>query len=588
MTVLLAVLLVAGAAGSVRAQDPGTVVEVSATTTPAAVGPGEKAQLSVTVSISSGWHVNAHVPSEPYLIPTVLTLTTPPEIEVGEIHYPVGEERTFAFNPGKALATYEGKITITAGLRVRPDATVDRAGLIRGALRYQACNDTRCLPPRSVSLMTSIQVGKGAAGRDGDVPPRQAGAPPAGGGLAGFAQGWIAQGDVFTYLGAFLLGLLLNMTPCVYPLIAVTIAFFGGQSGGSRARVMALAVVYVLGISVTFSSLGIASAMSGSALGMALQQPVVLLLIAATLLALAASNFGLYEFRMPSALSRWAGRSGTGFGGVLFMGLTMGLVAAPCVGPVLAGLLLLVGTRQDVFFGLSLFFVLSLGLGTPYLLLAPLASAARGLPRSGAWLAWMERLLGFVLVGLALFYIEPLLPESSHQILWVALFATAGIYLGFIDRSGSESVRFVRLKRAVGVAALATAVWVGRVTGPASPIMWQPFTPEALAAAQKTGTPAVIDFTAEWCIPCREMDESTFTDPGVIDAARRFAMLRADVTVMDDDTDEAMRRHEVLGVPTYLFFTPAGDETQRLVGYVPTAEFLEAMRAATSQIQSRR
>jgi thiol:disulfide interchange protein DsbD len=251
--------------------------------------------------------------------------------------------------------------------------------------------------------------------------------------------------------------------------------------------------------------------------------------------------------------------------------------------------LLLVGTRQDVFFGLSLFFVLSLGLGAPYLLLAPLASAARGLPRSGAWLAWMERLLGFVLVGLALFYIEPLLPESSHQTLWVGLFATAGIYLGFIDRSGSESVQFVRLKRGVGIAAVASAIWIGRATGPASPIMWQPFTPEALAAAQKTGTPAVVDFTADWCIPCREMDESTFADPGVIDAARRFAMLRADVTVMDDGTDEAMRRHEVLGVPTYLFFTPTGDETQRLVGYVPTAEFLEAMHTATSpQAQSQR
>jgi thiol:disulfide interchange protein DsbD len=574
VAVPLAALVLACGGASVHAQDPGDVIEVSAVAAPATVAPGGRSQLSVTVTISAGWHVNAHVPSEPYLIPTVLSLTTPPGLEVGEVRYPAGELRAFAFNPGKELSTYEGTITITAPLNVRPDATVDRVALLRGSLRYQACNDTRCLPPRTVSLMTSLQIGGAAGGGAG------AAAPPGAAGPMGFAERWIAKGDVFTYLGAFLLGLLLNLTPCVYPLIAVTVAFFGGQSGGSRARVIGLAIAYVLGISLTFSALGIASALSGSALGMALQRPAVLVLIAAVLLALAASNFGLYEFRLPSALGRWAGRSGTGVGGVLFMGLTMGLVAAPCVGPVLAGLLLLVGTRQDVLLGLSLFFVLSLGLGAPYLLLAPLANAARGLPRSGAWLVWMERFLGFVLVGLALFYVEPLLPAGGRHVLWVALFAAAGIYLGFLDPAGSDSAHFVRLKRGVGIAALAVAVWNGRAGAPTSPIMWQPFTPEALVAAHKTGTPALVDFTAEWCIPCREMDTSTFTDPAVIEAARQFAMLRADVTVMDDDTDEAMRQHQVLGVPTYLFFTTAGNEARRLVGYVPSEEFLQAMRAA--------
>jgi thiol:disulfide interchange protein DsbD len=574
----LAALVVTCGAAFVEAQEPGDILEVSALTAPATVAPGEGAQLSVTVTISSGWHVNAHVPSQPYLIPTVLSLTTPPEIEVGEVLYPAGELRAFAFNPGKPLATYEGTITITAALSVRPDATVDRAALVRGSLRYQACNDTRCLPPRTAPLVTSLQIGSVSGDREGTFAGD--GAPPGAAGPMGFAERWIAKGDVFTYLGAFLLGLLLNLTPCVYPLIAVTVAFFGGQSGGSRARVVGLAIAYVLGISLTFSALGIASALSGSAFGMALQRPAVLVLIAAVLLALAASNFGLYEFRLPSALGRWAGRSGTGVGGVLFMGLTMGLVAAPCVGPVLAGLLLLVGTRQDVVLGLSLFFVLSLGLGAPYLLLAPLANAARGLPRSGAWLVWMEKLLGFVLVGLALFYLEPLLPAGGRHVLWVALFAVAGIYLGFLDRAGSDSAHFVRLKRGVGIAALAVAVWNGRAGAPMSPIMWQPFTPEALVAAHKTGTPALIDFTAEWCIPCREMDTSTFTNPAVVEVARQFAMLRADVTVMDDGTAEAMRRHEVLGVPTYLFFSANGDEARRLVGYVPSEEFLQAMRAA--------
>jgi thiol:disulfide interchange protein DsbD len=579
----LSMMLVCALLRPASAADPGQVLEATATATPTAVGPGDAAELTVTVTLKSGWHVNAHVPSEPYLIPTELSITAPPEIDVGDVGYPVGEQRTFAFNPKKPLATYEGTFTLTAGLRVRDDATVGRGTLLRSTLRYLACNDTRCLPPRTVDVVARLQIttAPGAAGSGTSSLAAPASTMSGAGDLTAFASGWLARGDALAYLGVFFLGLLLNLTPCVYPLIAVTVAFFGGQAGGSRARVIGLAVVYVLGISITFSALGIVSAMSGSAFGMALQQPPVLVLVAAMLLALAASNFGLYQLRVPALLSQWAGRSGSGFGGVLFMGLTMGLIAAPCVGPVLAGLLLIVGTRQDVLFGFSMFFVLSIGMGAPYVLLATAANAARGLPRSGGWLAWMEKLLGFVLVGLALFYVEPLLPEGSGAVAWVALLAVAGLYLGFVDPTGSDSARFGYIKRAVGVTALAAAVWTaGGGSEATSPITWQRFSPEALAAARRSGTPAVVDFTADWCIPCREMDASTFMHPQVVQAAGAFKMLRADVTVTDAETDEVMRKHSVLGVPTYLFFSSSGDEAERLVGYVPSDEFLRAMRAA--------
>jgi thiol:disulfide interchange protein DsbD len=407
----LAAVLGPGAAPC-RAQ--GRVVTATATITPPATSPGGASELRVTVTIDAEWHVNAHVPSEPFLIPTELRLEAPAEVEVGDVAYPPGEERRFAFNPAKPLATYAGTITLTAPVRVKPDAPAGRAAIVRGTLRYQACNDTRCLPPDTVPVSAAIAVRAVAAG-----PPPAVGAGAgllsASGGATFSPEAWFARGYLFTFAAVAALGALLNLTPCVYPLIAVTVAFFGGQGRGSRARVVGLAGVYVLGIAVTFSAMGAASALSGAAFGAALQRPAVLAFIAAALLALAGANFGLYQLRVPTALGRWAGRAGTGAAGALFMGLTMGLVAAPCVGPVVIGLLLFVGSRQDPLLGVALFFVLALGLGAPYVVLAALADSARRLPRSGGWLAWVEKLLGCVLVGLALFYLAPLLPAGLRR-----------------------------------------------------------------------------------------------------------------------------------------------------------------------------
>lgn len=581
-TLLACALTVLGGTNPARAEHPSKLVTATAAATPDRVGPGESTKLVVSVTIASGWHVNAHVPSEPYLIPTDLTITAPPDIEVGEIDYPEGEEVAFAFNPGKKLASYQGTITLTAPLRLNAEVEADRSVIIRCSLRYQPCNDTHCLRPWTVTAVAHLNVHGGSAGAAQDSTGMPAKAPPGSEMLGRLTKAWLERGDGFTYVGAFILGLLLNLTPCVYPLIAVTVALFGGRRDGSRAHVVGLALVYVVGIAATFSALGVTAALSGSAFGMALQQPAVLVLIAAVLLGLAASSFGLYQFRVPGFIGKWAGRSGTGVGGALFMGLTMGLVAAPCIGPVLAGLLLIVGARQEVLFGFSLFFVLSLGLGAPYVVLAALASSARKLPRSGGWLSWMEKVLGFVLIGLALFYLEPLLPAGSRRMAKLALLVVGGVYLGFLASTAGESMRFLRFKRTVGLAVLGIALWSVVSTQPPSLVRWQPFTPEALAAARSTGIPAVIDFSAEWCIPCREMDASTFNDPAVAEAARAFAMLRADVTLIDTETEEIMRGHNVLGVPTYLFFTASGDEAERLVGFVPSQEFLKAMRTAAA------
>ncbi|MGH7787372.1 MAG: protein-disulfide reductase DsbD family protein, partial [Candidatus Binatia bacterium] len=390
---------------------------------------------------------------------------------------------------------------------------------------------------------------------------------------------WLDERGLLFTLGAVaLLGLGLNLTPCVYPLISVTLAYFGGQ-GRSRGRVAQLASLYVLGIALSFSAVGLAAALSGGIFGAALQRPVVVLSITALMIALSLSSFGVYQFQPPSALMRWAGgTAGGGVAGALFMGLTMGIVAAPCVGPIVVGLLVFVGSRQDPGLGFLLFFVLALGMGTPYLGLAMAAGSIKSLPRSGEWLVWTERLFGCILLCLAAYFVSPLLPMPLKHWLLPAAIGLSGAYVGFVEPAGRTVRFFPAIKSAVGLAMVATAAWLATPAAPERAIAWQAFEVASADAAVAGDRPLLIDFAAEWCIPCREMDHTTYVDPAVVREADRFRMVKADITEENEATTQLTTRFEVKGVPTVILFSPAGEETHRMVGYVGPDELLRAMR----------
>ena len=289
--------------------------------------------------------------------------------------------------------------------------------------------------------------------------------------------------------------------------------------------------------------------------------------------------FGLYQFQPPAVLLRWTGSAGQGAVGALFMGLTMGIVAAPCVGPIVIGLLIFVGSRQDPGLGFLLFFFLALGMGAPYVILAFAAGSIRRLPRSGEWLQWTERLFGCMLISFAAYFVAPLCPPPLDSWLLPAVISLSGVYLGFLEASG-QSIRFFPImKRAVGVAMLVFAVWLVRPSGtPLEAIGWEPI--EVWAGNGRDGRePVLIDFAAEWCIPCRKMDRTTYVDPDVVREAGRFRMVKADITDENDDTSALIDEYAVRGVPTIILFLPYGDEAERFVGYVGPDRLLEAMRA---------
>ncbi len=387
---------------------------------------------------------------------------------------------------------------------------------------------------------------------------------------------------LWTLLGVFVGGMALNLTPCVYPLIPITVSYFAGLSGGSRGRLVAHGFFYMGGLAVTNTVLGVVAALTGGLMGAMLQNPVVLMVIAAILLVFATSLFGFWELRLPQSLTQAATKSYAGFFGTLFMGLTLGLVAAPCIGPFVLGLLTWVASQGSAWLGFAVFFTLSLGLGLPLFFLALFSGSLEKLPRSGEWMIWVRKLMGWVLVGLAVHFLRPLLPGAWGSILLGLIALAAGIHLGLLDRTTASFRAFPWLKSGAWFAGLLIAMLlVGSWALQGPGVSWQPYSEDVLAEAKRRQKPVIIDFTATWCSPCRELDEITFHHPEIVKkTAQEFVMVKVDLTRKGDpQNDRLLQQYKVKGVPTVVFLDAQGREITglRLVDYLPPDRFLLRM-----------
>ncbi len=400
--------------------------------------------------------------------------------------------------------------------------------------------------------------------------------------LGGWAMVW-------TLLGIFAGGMALNLTPCVYPLIPITFSYFGGKSGQGQGSLLVHGFFYLAGLALTNSSLGLAAALTGGLMGGLLQNPLVLVVVAAILVFFATSLFGLWELRLPGSLTQAASKSYAGYFGSLFMGLTLGLVAAPCIGPFVLGLLTWVASLGSPWLGFLVFFTLSLGLGLPLFILAMFSGSLEKLPRSGEWMLWVRKLMGWVLVGMAAYFIRPLLPESAGVLLLAAVALAAAIHLGWLDRTAATFRSFKWLKTAAALAGVIIATFLAgswAFKGPG--VAWQPYSDQILVQAKESGKPVMIDFYATWCSPCRELDEITFHNSDVVKkAAQEFLMVKVDLTQKGNPVHQRLLgQYGVKGVPTVVFLDDQGKECQslRLVDYLPPPQMLSRM-AAVSQKQ---
>lgn len=296
---------------------------------------------------------------------------------------------------------------------------------------------------------------------------------------------------LWTLLGIFTGGLALNLTPCVYPMIPITVSFFGGRSARDKPAQVKLVLhglCYLLGLALMNSTLGVAAALTGWLIGAMLQNPIVLTLVAGVLILFAASLFGLWELRLPGALTQAAGKSYAGYFGSLFMGLTLGVVAAPCIGAFVLGLLAWVAGLGSPRLGFLIFFILSLGLGLPLFVLALFSGQLQRLPKAGPWMLWVRNLMGWVLVGMAAYFIRPILPEFMKIPLPVAIALAADLHLGWQDKNQAGNTIFPWLKAAVRTVCLVLATfWITAWALGGPGIDWQSYSEQTLqqAAAQK-------------------------------------------------------------------------------------------------------
>ena len=449
---------------------PSEVVKIHTLKLGGALKPGATSQLEVAAEILPGWHINSNHPNSADFIRTTLSVTPPAAVKAGTVAYPPADEIAPAFSGGEKLSVFTGTLKFMVPLSAAANFKPDSGAEVAVTLEYQPCNDNICMPPAKVTANASlgsiqpasppphaaldrarlVAVAFGNNGGDSsDVTSDGSSGNSSGNSLedggpqvpgSELANIFLAHGMLIGLLAVLLGGLALNLTPCVYPLIGVTIAYFGNQGGGPR-KIAVLAVIYVLGIALTFSLAGVAVALSGGLFGAALQNPLVLIAIAAMLLVLAASSFGMFSLQPPQWLMQRAGVARPGYLGSLVMGLGMGVVAAPCIGPIVLGLLLMVERSESPVFGFVLFFTLAIGLGLPYIALALAAGHIRALPRSGEWLAWIEQLFGFVLVGLALYFLDPVVRGWAMRIM--PYYAAASRHLPGLHHSGGTPMASV-------------------------------------------------------------------------------------------------------------------------------------------------
>jgi thioredoxin:protein disulfide reductase len=497
-----------------------------------------------------------------------------------------------------------------AVLTLKRGTTGDQKGTLNAT--WQGCKEKSvCYPPISKAFDLLLPVAAAAAPAPAvNAAPGQPGVPESD---TDKFTGLLKAGNFWLIMaGFFAAGLLLTFTPCVLPMIPILSGIIVGQGRHvSRRKALGLSVAYVLGMAITYTAAGVAAGLSGTLISNALQNPWVLGVFAAVFAALALSMFGLYELQLPSALQTRLSEAsnslpGGKLAGVFVMGVLSALIVGPCVAAPLAGALLYIGKTGDWVLGGSGLFAMALGMGVP--LMAVGASAGTLLPRAGAWMNSVKQFFGVILLGVAIWLISPVIPAVAHMLAWAVLLIVSAIYLHAIDPlpPGASGVR--KFWKGVGLIALLTgvAILVGALSGGRDVL--QPLSGLRMASAgmpvdaqepgvrfervnnlanlesriaQAGGRHVMLDFYADWCVSCKEMERFTFSDPRVRARLRNVVLLQADVTANSPEDVAMLRRFGLFGPPGILFFDTQGREVPgtRVVGYLEAERFLNTLDA---------
>jgi len=398
----------------------------------------------------------------------------------------------------------------------------------------------------------------------------------------------LERGPLAAVAAALIGGALVSLTPCVYPMIAITVSVFGAKQAKSRWQGLGLSLAFVAGMVAMFVPLGVVAGLTGSLFGAVLQNQWVTVGISALFIAMAASMFGAFEFALPSALTnRLATMGGIGLRGAFVLGLVSGLVASPCTGPVLTGILAFIANTRSVVLGAGSMAAFAIGLGLPFVVVGTFAVQ---LPKSGRWMVHVKSFFGIVLLVVAAYFLGNAFPALARAVpgggagIAIALGAIVlGVLLGAVHRDFATAGGAERVAKGLGVllvtfGGFSVTALIARPTGS---FAWQhvPLA-QAEAQAREQQRPLLVDFGAAWCAACKELDKLTFSRADVQQEASRFVSVKVDATNDEDPVvAESIKRLNVRGLPTVILFDSKGMEARRFTDFVPPETMVNALRA---------
>ncbi|CAN5476090.1 protein-disulfide reductase DsbD [soil metagenome] len=516
-------------------------------------------------------------------------------------------------------------------------ATPD-AKAVKLKLTYQACTTEHCLFPKNIALDPTVVLLSNSTkntadnsadkNADGDRKPAQAdstaltpatastNSPSGGGGSSEFEKA-MGGGLMSAILFMIIAGFLTSLTPCIYPMIPITLAILGARErrtgvrgkdtpSHSRMRGFVISVFYVLGIATTYSILGVTAASTGALFGSALSNVYVVSTLALLFVGMGLSMYGLFEIQAPAFIRDRMGQGKTeaGFFGAYATGLAAGIVASPCIGPVLVSVLAYIAQTQNKMLGFILLFSFAMGMGVLFIVLGTSAQLLDKVPKAGSWMDGVKFVFGTTMVGMAIYYVAPVYPDwAVRALIGLALILIASAYGVFAPATSGTA----QVKKGAAVAAFCIGIALmmvstlqksgfqlaapnGAVAGNAAPaaahLAWQKYSDEALAKAIADKKPVLIDFWADWCGACHELEERTFPDARIQELSKQFVLFKIDATNDSPELAVLKKTYNVMGLPTMVFYDSNGQMRSDITvtGFLEAPEFIERMNKAVDPV----
>ncbi|MCK4888605.1 MAG: protein-disulfide reductase DsbD, partial [Candidatus Aminicenantes bacterium] len=402
----------------------------------------------------------------------------------------------------------------------------------------------------------------------------------------------LAKKSFLLFLMVFIGGFLTSFTPCVYPIIPIVMGYVGTRTGGSKFKGFYLSVFFVLGLAIVYSMFGIVAAMTGSMLGISFQNPIVVFAIAAIFIIMGLSLAGFFEIPVPSSISSKVQKGHKSeIIGSMIVGGVAGIIAAPCVGPVLVALLSWISQTGNVFLGFWLTFTFSLGLGVIFLLAGTFSGVISSMPKGGKWMDYVKYFFAIMLIGGGLYFLGTVISEWVNNVLWGVFLIATAVFSGIFKAIGDElknklykvlliivflvgTILFIRGVEQKYFPALNQIGAVSSKLPAASELDWESDLEKGKELAAKQDKLVMIDTYADWCVACKELEEQTFSSPEVITELKKFILVKLDFTEKNDENEKIRKSLKVIGMPTVIFLSSDGKEINRFSGFYKKDKFL--------------